>query len=262
MPDLNHAALLGAFAALAGLVDAVVGGGGLIQIPALFLLLPAGDAAVVAAVLGTNKFSSFCGTSIALIQYARRIRLNWGSLLPAAVSALVFSFLGARVVTLLQPEFLRPLVLLLLVAVAGYTFLRKDLGSRHTPAFTARRERLLGVLAGAAIGFYDGFFGPGTGSFLIFVFVGWFGFDFLTASASAKVINCATNLSAIAYFAATDHVLWRFALPMAVCNVLGSMAGSRLALRKGNRFVRWFFLVIVSAMIGRFGWEVLFAAPR
>ncbi len=262
MADLGHTAVLGAFAFLAGLVDAVVGGGGLIQIPALFLFLPPGDAAVVAAVLGTNKFSSFCGTGMAMVQYARRIRLNWASLLPAAASAFVFSFCGARVVTLLKPEFLRPLVLTLLVVVAVYTFIRKDFGRLHAPAFTASRERLFGILTGAVIGFYDGFFGPGTGSFLIFAFIGLFGFDFLTASASAKVINVATNLSAVAYFAATDHVLWRFAVPMAVCNVLGSVTGSRLALRRGNRFVRGFFLVMVTAMIGRFGYDVLFAASK
>jgi hypothetical protein len=121
---------------------------------------------------------------------------------------------------------------------------------------------VFGVFVGAAIGFYDGFFGPGTGSFLIFIFIGLFGFDFLAASASAKVINFATNLSAVAYFAATDHVLWRFAIPMAVCNVLGSVAGTRLALRQGNQFVRLFFLVIVTVMIARFGWEVMFARAR
>jgi uncharacterized membrane protein YfcA len=259
MPDLGHTALLSGFAFLAGLVDAVVGGGGLIQIPALFLFLPAADAAVVASVFGTNKFSSICGTGMAMLQYTRRIRLNWMSLLPTAFSAFVLSFLGARVVTLLKPEFLRPIVLGLLVAVAVYTFIRKDFGNLHAPTFTAHHERLFGVFVGVAIGFYDGFFGPGTGSFLIFIFIGLFGFDFLTASASAKVINFATNLSAVAYFAATDHVLWRFAVPMAVCNVLGSIAGSRLALRKGNQFVRLFFLVIVAVMIVRLGWEVLFA---
>jgi uncharacterized protein len=251
-------AWLCAFALLAGLVDSVVGGGGLIQLPALFLFLPAPEAAVVATVLGTNKLSSICGTGMAVVQYARRIPLNWHTLVPSALTAFGFSFLGARTVTHLHGAVLKPLVLVLLVAVAVHTFVRRDLGSRHAPRFGARHERWLGVAVGAAIGFYDGFFGPGTGSFLIFVFIGLFGFDFLAASASAKVINLATNLSAVAYFAATDHILYRYAVPMGCCNVLGSLAGTRLAMLKGNRFVRVLFLVVVSAMILRYGWEVLF----
>jgi uncharacterized membrane protein YfcA len=250
-------AYLCVFAFVAGFVDSIVGGGGLIQIPALFLFLPAGAAAAPATVFGTNKLSSICGTGMAVVQYARRIPLNWQSLLPAAIAAFLLSFAGARTVALINPKALRPLVLGLLVIVALYTFMRKDFGSRHAPQLTARNERLLGVLIGMAIGFYDGFFGPGTGSFLIFVFVGVFGFDFLSASASAKVVNFATNLSAVAYFAATDHILYAYAMPMGLCNILGSLAGTRLAILKGSRFVRWFFLAVASVMILRFGWDVL-----
>lgn len=245
------------FAFLAGFVDAVVGGGGLVQLPALFLWLPPESAAQTAAVLGTNKLSSICGTSMAVVQYARRVRLNWRTLWPAALVAFAASFLGARTVSLIVPSVLRPLILGLLVAVAIYTFIQKDFGHLHAPRFTAERERLVGAAVGAVIGFYDGFFGPGTGSFLIFAFIGLFGFDFLTASASAKVINFATNLSAVAYFAATDNLLYRYGLPMAVCNVAGAVLGARLAILKGNRFVRGFFLIVVGAMILRFGWEVL-----
>jgi hypothetical protein len=247
--------LLG-FAFLAGFIDSVVGGGGLIQIPALFLWLPESAAAVAPMVLGTNKLSSICGTGMAVAQYARRVRLTWGTVLPAAAVAFVFSFLGARLVTLLHSHVLKPLVLVLLVAVAFYTFLRPDLGERHAPQFSPRRERLLGLFVGATIGFYDGFFGPGTGSFLMFVFVGWFGFDFLQASASARLINFTTNLSALLYFAATSNILYSYALPMGLCNVLGSLVGTRLAILKGNRFVRGFFLVVVSGMIVRFAWEL------
>jgi len=245
------------FAFLAGFVDAVVGGGGLVQLPALFLLLPPESAAQTAAVLGTNKLSSICGTSMAVWQYTRRVPLNWRALLPAALVAFVCSFLGARTVSLIAPAVLRPLILALLVGVAVYTVIRKDLGHLHAPRFTAERERLFGVVVGAVIGFYDGFFGPGTGSFLIFAFIGLFGFDFLTASASAKVVNFATNLSAVAYFAATDNLLYRYGLPMAACNMAGAVLGARLAILKGNRFVRGFFLVVVGALILRFGWEVL-----
>ncbi len=246
------------FAFLAGFVDAVVGGGGLIQLPALLLLLPSAPADSLAAVLGTNKLSSICGTGTAVVQYARRVPINWRSILPAGVAAFLFSFLGARTVSSINPQVLKPLILFLLIAVAAYTCWKKDLGHLHAPQFTMHRERRFGILVGMAIGFYDGFFGPGTGSFLIFIFIGLFGFDFLTASASAKVINFATNLSAVIYFAATGNILYQFALPMGLCNLLGSLAGSRLAILKGNAFVRVFFLIVVAAMILRFGREILF----
>lgn len=248
--------LLCPLALLAGLVDSVVGGGGLIQLPALFLFLPPSLAASIPAVLGTNKLSSICGTGMAVVQYARRVPIRWRSILPAGLVAFAFSFVGARTVSLLNAQVLKPLVLGLLVLVALYTFANKNLGNLHAPRFTLHRERQFGLLIGMAIGFYDGFFGPGTGSFLMFLFIGLFGFDFLTASASARVINFATNLSAVLYFAATDHLLYRYALPMAACNILGSLVGTRLAMLKGTRFVRALFLVVVSAMILRFAWEV------
>jgi hypothetical protein len=248
---------LSLFAFFAGFIDSVAGGGGLIQIPALFLFLPPSASASVASVFGTNKLSSICGTSIAALQYARRVSIPWRSMLPAALTAFVFSFLGARLVTLLRPEYLKPIVVGLLVLVAIYTFINKNLGDLHAPRLPARTERWLAAAAGMAIGFYDGFFGPGTGSFLIFVFIGWFGFDFLTASASAKIVNFATNLSAVAYFAATDHILYRYALPMAACNILGSWLGSRMALLKGNRWIRACFLLVVSALIIRLGYDLL-----
>src|SRR5688572_27865832 len=212
----------------------------------------------LATAFGTNKLSSICGTGTAVIQYSRRVQIKWSSILPAGVAAFVFAFFGARTVSSLKAEVLKPLVLGLLVVVGIYTYWRKDLGNLHAPQFTAQRERQLGVLVGMGIGFYDGFFGPGTGSFLIFIFIGLFGFDFLAASASAKVINFATNLSAVGYFAATQQILYHHALPMGVCNALGSILGTRLAILKGNTFVRGFFLVVVAGMILRFGWEVLF----
>ncbi len=168
----------------------------------------------------------------------------------------MFSLLGARTVSHLNPAVLRPLVLGLLVAVAIYTFVRKDFGSLHAPRLSATRT-LDRAGVGAAIGFYDGFFGPGTGSFLIFIFIGVFGFDFLAASAAAKVVNTATNLSTVGYFLLTGHVIYRLAVPMAVCNMLGSLAGTRLAILRGSRFVRWFFLVVVTAIIGKLGYDTL-----
>jgi len=245
------------FAFLAGFVDSVVGGGGLIQLPALFLFLPKPLAESAATVFGSNKLAAIMGTTVAMTQYARRVSIRWKAILPAAISAFVFSTLGAKVVTLVSSaEAFRSVILVLLIVVAVYTYWRKDFGSLHAPKLAARTERIAGVLVGAVIGFYDGFFGPGTGSFLIFAFIGIFGFDFLSASASAKVINVATNLSAGLYFAATDHILYAYALPMGVCNILGSLLGVRMAVLKGNAFVRTLFIVVVGAMIARLGWEI------
>lgn len=241
-------ALLCAASLLAGFIDAVVGGGGLVQIPALLLLLPQ---VAVPTVLGTNKVASLAGTSSAAWRYSRHVKIDWHVAGPAAAVAFFAALLGAYIVTLVRPDFLRPLVLVLLVAVAIYVFLMKDLGLVHAPKHAPRRAALLGSATGLVLGFYDGFFGPGAGSFLIFAFVGVFGFNFLAASACAKLINLATNLGSLLYFAATKHVFWQAALPMAVCNVAGSLLGTRVAILKGSGFVRIFFLLIVGALIVR-----------
>ena len=246
--------LLCASSLLAGFIDAVVGGGGLIQIPAMLILLPG---VPVATILGTNKFASAAGTTIAVQRYARHVALDWPTILPAAVTAFVFSFLGSRTVTLLNTAFLRPIVLVLLIVVAIYVFFVKDLGLIHQPKHAPKKAKWIGIVIGAGLGFYDGFFGPGTGSFLIFLFVGVFGFDFLSASASAKVINLATNVASVIFFCASGNVIYRYAAPMALCNVLGSAIGTRLAIAKGSRFVRIFFLVIVSALIAKLAQSII-----
>ena len=245
------------FAFLAGFVDSVVGGGGLIQLPALLIFLPAESSRTLAPVFGTNKFSSVCGTSMAVVQYAKRVRIHWPLLLPAAIAALIFAFLGARAVSFIRKEAMEPVILALMIAVAIYTFWKKDFGNLHAPKLSPKKAQTLAILVGVVIGFYDGFFGPGTGSFLIFIFIGVFGFDFLNASAHAKVINLATNIAAVSYFAATNNVLYRFAVPMAACNIVGSVTGTRLALLKGNRFVRVIFLTVVTAMIVRYAYQIL-----
>ena len=240
------------FAFLAGLVDSVVGGGGLIQLPALFVFLPG---VAPATIFGTNKLSSICGTGFALRQYARHIAIDRGVAGPAALAAFVFSWLGARAVSHVHPSHLRPIILALLIAVAAYTFARKDFGALHAPRLAGRRQLVVALLTGTVIGFYDGFFGPGTGSFLIFAFIGLFGYDFLSASASAKVVNVMTNLAALLYFAATGQIDYAVALPMAACNVLGARAGTALALARGSRFVRALFLVVAAALILKFAYD-------
>jgi uncharacterized protein len=239
-------------ALFAGFVDAVVGGGGLIQIPALFSVLPH---ATPASLFGTNKLASVFGTLNAAWRYAARVRMPWRATLPAAAAAFVFSYAGAAAVAWLPREALRPLILALLVLAAAYTFWRKDFGALHRPIHAGRREFVFALLLGAAIGFYDGFFGPGTGSFLILLFIRFFGFDFLHASAAAKVVNVATNLAALAYFVPAGHWLPVIALLMAVCNISGSWLGTHLALKHGSEFVRKLFLFVVVMLIFRFAWD-------
>lgn len=244
------------FSFLAGFIDSVVGGGGLVQLPALLLFLPNANGPI-APVFGTNKFSSICGTGMAVFQYARRVTLHWPILLPAAISALIFSYLGARAVSHFRRETLEPVILGLMIAVAAYTFWKKDFGNLHAPRLSPKQSLLLAIITGIVIGFYDGFFGPGTGSFLIFIFIGIFGFDFLHASASAKIINLATNIAAVGYFASTNNVLYAYAIPMGLCNILGSITGTTLAILKGNSFVRALFLTVVSLMILRFAYKMI-----
>lgn len=233
----------------AGLVDAVAGGGGLIQLPALMVLFPDSP---VPTLLGTNKAASIAGTAVALRNYARAVPLPWHLAGPAAAAAFVGSFTGARLASRLPSEWMRPIVFVLLVIVAVYTFVRKDLGS----ARVARGGVLVAVVMGAGLGLYDGFFGPGTGSFLLFGFVALLGLDFLGASASAKLVNVATNFAALLAFAAGGHIRLDLAIPMACFNVAGSQVGSRLALARGAPFVRKLFLVVVTVLLVRIGWEI------
>lgn len=238
--------LLAAAAFLAGAIDAVVGGGGLIQLPALFSALPT---VAPATLLGTSKLAGVWGTAAAAIGFARRVRVQWSTAVPAAATAFVLSFAGAFTVTHIPPDFVRKCLPFILLAVAIYTFSKKDFGKIHAPAHTGQKERAIAILIGGGIGFYDGFFGPGTGSFLVFLFVRFFGFDFLGASAVAKVVNVACNVAALLWFGYSGHLLWQLGAMMAVCNVLGSLIGIRLAMRYGTGFVRILFLIVVSGLI-------------
>ncbi len=244
--------LLAAAAGFAGFVDAVVGGGGLIQVPALFWALPQQSPATL---FGTNKLASIFGTANAAWRYSREVVMPWRTILPAAVAAFAFSYAGAAAVAWLPRSALQPLILFLLVGAAIYTFRRKDLGAVHRPAHGGRHELALAGLLGAVIGFYDGFFGPGTGSFLIFLFIRFFGFDFLHASAASKVVNAATNLAALLFFVPHGHCLPLVGAMMAFCNISGSWLGTHMALKHGSGFVRRLFLAVTTLLILRFAWD-------
>ncbi len=231
---------------LAGFVDSIVGGGGLILVPALFAVFPG---APPATLLGTNKSASIWGTAAAAAQFSQRVQMRWGALWPAALLGFVGSMLGAWGVTVFPGDFLRRALPVILLGVLLYTLARKDMGRLHSPRFSGRAETLAACTIGLSIGLYDGFFGPGAGSFLVFLFVRWMGYDFLNASASAKLINTLTNAAALILLAAKGHVWWHYGLVMAVANVAGSLLGTRVALKHGAGFVRVVFIVVVSALI-------------
>ncbi len=240
---------------LAGFIDAVVGGGGLVLVPALFAAYPQ---AVPATLLGTNKSASVWGTGIAAAQYARRVDLQWASLAPAAVFALIASALGAVVVQQIDARLLKQALPILLMGLLLYTLSRKDLGRAHDPMPPGTRRTLAALGIGTAVGFYDGLFGPGAGSFLVFLFVRVLGHDFLHASAHAKVVNVVTNASALATFAWAGHVMWHLALALAVANIAGSVIGSRLALARGAGFVRRMFIVVVTLLVAKTSYDAFF----
>ncbi len=252
--SLAAVAGLAAAALAAGWVDAVVGGGGLIQLPALLLALPV---APPAQVLATNKLASICGTTTSALTYYRRVRPDLRTALPMAGFALAGASVGAAGASLLPTAVFRPLVLVVLVGVAAYTVARPELGRVTRLRFGHRRHHVVAGLVGAGIGFYDGIFGPGTGSFLVFALVGLLGYAFLEASAKAKIANAATNLGALLVFVPQGAPRWGLGLVMGVANLAGGYLGARTAVARGNRFVRVVFLAVVAALVLRLGWDVV-----
>jgi uncharacterized membrane protein YfcA len=235
---------------LAGWVDAVVGGGGLIQLPALLLALPG---ATPAQLLATNKLGSIAGTTTAAVTYYRRVGPDLRTALPMAVLAYLGAIGGAFLGLHIPKSAFNPIILVLLVGVGAYTLFKPTLGTSTALRWDGARHTTGAMLIGFAIGVYDGALGPGTGSFMVFALVGLLGYAFLEASAKAKIANFATNLGALTVFAPGGHVLWKVGLVLAGANLLGGYVGARTAVRLGSRFVRWVFIVIVSAFIVRIG---------
>jgi uncharacterized membrane protein YfcA len=239
---------------VAGFVDSIVGGGGLIQLPAFLLAFPGLPPAVV---LGSNKLAGFSGTTLAAVRYVRNTPVRWNAVLPAVITALIFAVIGAELVKLFDKELIKPIILILLIAVAVYTYLRKDFGIKTHEGLSQRATTVWALIIGAVLGIYDGFFGPGTGSFLIVIYVSLFGFDFLNASVSAKLVNVATNIAALASFIWSGNVIWEIGIPLALFNMAGSWLGVKTALKRGVKFIRVFFLVIVSALILKFAYDLI-----
>jgi uncharacterized membrane protein YfcA len=245
-------------AGLAGWVDAVSGGGGLIQLPALLVGLPDAEPATV---LGTNKLSSIIGTTAAALTYRAAAVTDVATAVPMAVAAFLGSGLGALVATHLPGTFFKPLALVLLVVVGLWTLLRPALGEsqdlRWHGGESHARHGVAAVAMGAGIGLYDGLFGPGTGTFLVFGLVALLGYSFLNASAIAKIVNVATNLAALIVFGLGGHVLWALGLTMGAANLAGAVLGARTAVRRGSAFVRIVFLTVVAVLLVRLAYDVL-----
>lgn len=238
-------------AAGAGWIDAVVGGGGLLQLP---VLLMAGLSPVQA--LATNKFAAIFGTASAAVTYARTTKIDTGVTVPAGLGAVVFAGLGAASAAAISREALIPLVMVALVSVALFVTFRPAFGTHPQPHLRTRVRTVAAIaVTGAGIAFYDGILGPGTGTFLIIAFTTILGMDFVSGSAHSKIINSCTNLGALLVFAYQGHVLWLLGLAMAVCNIAGAQLGARMALRRGAGFVRAVLLCVVIVMVAKLGYE-------
>ncbi|MBW8486944.1 sulfite exporter TauE/SafE family protein [Actinomadura parmotrematis] len=253
----EHVVLLLLAALAAGWVDAVVGGGGLIQLPALLLLVPGQP---VAAALATNKLGSIAGTSSAAVAYLRHAKPDLRVALPAGAIAVVSAAGGALCAAAISAAVLKPLIMVVLLGVAALVVLRPDLGRAPRAVLRTRRRLAAAVLVpGLLIAFYDGLVGPGTGTFLVLAFTTLLGTDFVNASANAKIINTGTNLGALAVFAVQGHVLWALGLAMAAANIAGAQLGARTAVRRGAGFVRVVLLCVVTAMVAKLGYEQFWA---
>jgi uncharacterized protein len=249
--------LVSLVAFFAGFIDAIVGGGGLVQVPVLFIIFPNW---AISQVIGTNRFASFMGTSIAAYQYTRQVRISWKLIGIMGIATGVFSYLGATISSQLKAEFLKPIMFILMLFIGLYTYLKKDLG-QNSKVFSENNLLIKGILMGMLLGFYNGFFGPGTGSLLVFGFVSFLGFEFLKASASSKIINVVADVSSLIFFVWNGKIVYLLAIPMAVCNILGSYVGSKMAIRRGSKFIRIIFLVVVFGLILRFGWDIISQNP-
>ena len=251
--DIFVIVLLCLAAFLAGFIDAIVGGGGLIQTPMGIILLPN---LPVATIIGTLKIPSFSGTFFAAIQYLKKIEMNWKLLIVMMVLAVPSAYLGSTLLVYMSNDFMKPLLLVILSLLLIYTYVKNNFGMHAEKFHSPIKQIIYAVLISIIIGFYDGFIGPGTGSFLVLAFVVILGFDFLQASANAKMVNLATNFGSICLFLIKGKIIWLIAIPMSVCNALGGYIGAKLAISKGNKFIRIFFLVVVLGTLFRFAYDV------
>jgi uncharacterized membrane protein YfcA len=252
--SVTTAIFLALASGFAGFIDAMAGGGGLIQLPALLIGI---SDKPIPMILGTNKVPSIFGTSSAAFAYFKKVKPDLRATLYMGIPAFLTSVLGARLAATFPKDFFRPLIVVLLISVAIYTWKKPDLGMAERLRFSLRKQHSLLLICGSVIGFYDGIFGPGTGTFLVFILVGLIGYAFLKASATAKLVNIATNFGAILSFQFTGHIWWKLGLLLALANVTGAIIGARLAIRGGSPLVRNAFLLVTTILIAKVGYDWL-----
>jgi uncharacterized membrane protein YfcA len=237
----------------AGFVDAIVGGGGLIQVPIALIMMPNFP---VATVIGTLKIPAFSGTFFAAKQYVKQVKIYWKQMALMCIVAFAFAFLGSALLTKMGNSYMKPILFCILIVVAVYTYSKKSFGQVQSKQLSNKALLIRSILLSAIVGLYDGFIGPGTGSFLVLGFIAILGYDFLHASANAKLVNLSTNFGSIVLFFIKGSIIWGIAIPMAICNAVGGLLGAKLAIAKGNQFIRVFFLLVICATILRFGYDV------
>lgn len=254
--DLLTLVLLLVAALAAGWVDAVVGGGGLIQLPVL--MLAPGITPLQA--LATNKVSSIMGTAVASATFARRLKPDPRTAVPLAITSLLGAIVGAMIATLIPEDAFTPIILIVVVGVGAFTVFKPRMGVETTRRWHGWKHVVAAMLIGLAVGAYDGALGPGTGSFFVILLVSMLGYAFMPASALAKIANLCTNLGALIFFIPAGHVLWGLGLAMGVANLVGAYLGARMAVSRGSRFVRAVFIVVLVALAVKLTWEIIAGA--
>jgi uncharacterized membrane protein YfcA len=250
--SIEVALFLAIASGFAGFVDAMAGGGGLIQLPALIVGLPNKELPLI---LGTNKVPSIFGTAAAARNYFKNIKPDIPLTLSMMGPAFIGSMGGASLAAAVPKDFFKPFIVFLLVTVAIYTWVKPELGMNENLKYTHKKRLAIVALIGLLIGFYDGIFGPGTGTFLVFFLVSGIGYAFLKASGTAKLVNISTNAGAILSFQLTGHIWWQLGLLLAFANVTGAIIGSRLAIKGGSPLVRKVFLAVTFLLIARVAWD-------
>ena len=241
--------LLCLFAFIAGFIDAIAGGGGLIQLPAYFILMPQ---FTITQLLGSNKLGGFSGTFVAALKYLKNTKVNWKKIFPAMIVAAVSALAGARCVSYLDKERMAPFVVAILVIMLAYTMFNRQTGIvDKSESINSRKFQIILIIAAFLIGFYDGFFGPGAGSMLMFVFISLLRFDFLGAAAHTKVFNCITNIGALLFFIYNGDVVYHVAIPVAIFNVAGNYIGAHISIKRGSPFIKTVYLIVVLLLIAR-----------
>lgn len=239
---------------ITGAINAAIGGGGLIGIPAFYNVLTTFSPAQI---MGVDKLSSVMGHGMSIRQYARNMNLPWRLMLPTVITAFAGSYMGVRMLNLMPTQWMRPVIIVVLAVMLVYTWFKPQLGHVDTSRTPTRADLAKGAALGLALGFYDGFIGPGTGSFLLFLFVHFFHFDFLRATACAKVVNFGTNAATLVFLIPAGMVDYSLAVPLGVAAIGGSVVGARLAMKGGNQWIRRLFLILAVGLLCKLLWQTI-----